>query len=101
MNGQKEGEGWAPQAYTKLTELIHQVKNMRAAEKNVKFINFLACLAYVQSQNGIAEGATQPSKKKRKKQTAKVVTRRWRNLAMMTGKKCRPTTFTSLCWNYP
>ena len=72
-NGQKEGEGWAPQAYTKLTELIRQVKNQRAAEKNVKFRNFLACLAYVQSQNGIEEGATQPSKKKRKKQTVKVV----------------------------
>ena len=66
-NGQKEGEGWSPAAYIMLSELIKQVKDRRLAEKRAKWRNHLACLAYVQSQNGIEEGAREPNKKKAKK----------------------------------
>ena len=66
-NGQKEGEGWSPAAYTRLSTLIKMVKDRRSAEKKLKWVNHYACLTYVQSQNGIEEGAREPSKKKSKK----------------------------------
>ena len=72
-NGQKEGEGWGPEAYPRLSELIREVKKFRSADKKTGFQRLRACLAYVQSQNGIDVGASEPSKKKRKKQTVKVV----------------------------
>ena len=66
-NGQKEGEGWAPAAYEKLSELIKEVKQWRSADKKNDWTVLKSCLHYVQSQNGIEAGATVPIKKKRKK----------------------------------
>ena len=63
----KEGEGWAPGAYDKLSELIKDVKKWRSADKKNNWQVLKACLAYVQSQNGIEVGATVPVKRKRKK----------------------------------
>ena len=64
-NGQKEGEGWAPGAYVRLSELIRDVKKRRSADKKTNFTTLKACLRYVQSQNGIEEGSERPNKRKR------------------------------------
>ena len=68
-NGQVKGEGWAPAAYTRLTELIKQVKAFRKSDKTNGWVRLQAALAYVQATNNIDVGATGPAKKKKKKNT--------------------------------
>ena len=66
-NGQKEGEGWDPQAYERLNELIRAIKKWRSADKRKKWVQMQACLQFLQGHHGIEEGATGPVRKKRKK----------------------------------
>ena len=64
-----KGEGWAPAAYTRLSELIKQVKTFRKTDKTNGWPRLKAALACVQAANNIDVGATGPAKKKKKKNT--------------------------------
>ena len=70
-NGQVKGSGWAPEAYEELNNAILEVKKFRAEDKKENWKQHRAVLALVQEKHGIEKGTKEPTKKRKRKSTAK------------------------------